>query len=96
MSVSIEALAMAGTDYIEWGMGIEEWEQEELEFPPAYLLADEEEGEEEIIVRSTTCSSSSSTSHFDLQSQLKVSMIIVLRVSIFGRRIMGKKLYPNA
>ncbi|XVF15215.1 hypothetical protein REPUB_Repub09cG0131500 [Reevesia pubescens] len=77
MSVSIEALAMAGTDYIEWGMGIEEWEQE-LEFPPAYLLADEEEGEEEIIVRST------STSHFDLQSQIKVLMIILLRVSIFG------------
>ncbi|XVF15216.1 hypothetical protein REPUB_Repub09cG0131600 [Reevesia pubescens] len=45
MSVSTEALAMAGTDYLEWGMVIEEWEQEDLDLPPAHLFADEGEGE---------------------------------------------------
>ncbi|MBA0761009.1 hypothetical protein Gotri_023715, partial [Gossypium trilobum] len=69
MSVSIEALAMAGTDYLEW-------EEEELEFPPPHLLADheEEEGSEvkKIKIKSIDCGSSSSTSHYDhLQSQIK-------------------------
>ncbi|OAY33411.1 hypothetical protein MANES_13G093800v8 [Manihot esculenta] len=45
MTVSIEALAMAGMDYLEWGMDVQEWEREEP--PPAYLLAEEEEGEGE-------------------------------------------------
>ncbi|KAJ0082097.1 hypothetical protein Patl1_12412 [Pistacia atlantica] len=44
MSVSLEALAMAGTDYAEWGMDFEEWEhREDLEPPPPHLLADEED-----------------------------------------------------
>lgn len=45
MSVSIEALAMAGADYVEWGIDMEEWEQREMERPPPHLLADEEEKE---------------------------------------------------
>ena len=45
MSISLEALAMAGVDYIEWGMDIEEWERDD-ELPPPHLLADEEEEEE--------------------------------------------------
>ncbi|KAJ0083019.1 hypothetical protein Patl1_12405 [Pistacia atlantica] len=44
MSVSLEALAMAGTDYAELGMDFEEWEhREDLEPPPPHLLADEED-----------------------------------------------------
>ncbi|KAL3580110.1 hypothetical protein D5086_017945 [Populus alba] len=46
MSASIEALAMAGVDYLIHNLDIEEWEQEELELPPPHLLADEEEEEE--------------------------------------------------
>lgn len=43
MSVSFEALTMAGVDYNEWGMSMEEWERSEMTTPP-HLLA-EEEGE---------------------------------------------------
>ena len=47
MSVSMEALAMAGADCYEWGMDVEEWEREDVELePPPHLLADEEEKEE--------------------------------------------------
>ncbi|XVE86789.1 hypothetical protein DITRI_Ditri18aG0062100 [Diplodiscus trichospermus] len=48
MSVSIEALAMAGVDYVEWGMDIEEWERDD-ELSPPHLLADEKEAEEEFV-----------------------------------------------
>ena len=43
MSVSIEALAMAGTDYLEWGMDVEEWERYDVEPTPPHLLADDDE-----------------------------------------------------
>lgn len=43
MSVSLEALAMAGADYLdESGMTVEEWARLETE-TPSHLLADEEE-----------------------------------------------------
>jgi len=45
MSASIEALAMAGVDYLIHNLDIEDWEQEELELPPPHLLAEEEEEE---------------------------------------------------
>lgn len=41
MSVSFEALAMAGVDYNECGISMEEWEQSEMTTPP-HLLAEEE------------------------------------------------------
>ena len=47
MSVSLEALAMAGVNYLESGMDIEEWERQDLGPPPSHLLAEEEEEEEE-------------------------------------------------
>lgn len=48
MLVSIEALAMAGVDYMEWGMDIEESERDdEEELPPPHLLADDNDEEEE-------------------------------------------------
>ncbi|KAI3518939.1 hypothetical protein L1887_07845 [Cichorium endivia] len=40
MSNSIEALAMAGVDYNEWGMDFEEWERMEMGPPPPHLYAD--------------------------------------------------------
>lgn len=43
---SMEALAMAGVDYQEWGLSIEEWELQESVVPP-HLLADDFEDEEE-------------------------------------------------
>lgn len=43
---SIEALAMAGVDYQEWGLSIEELELQESVVPP-HLLADDFEDEEE-------------------------------------------------
>lgn len=46
MSVSLEALAMAGEDYDYFGMEMEEWERAELEETPAYLLADDEDDEQ--------------------------------------------------
>lgn len=47
MSVSMEALAMAGADYLEYGKDIEEWEHEDLEPTPPHLLADDDDDEEE-------------------------------------------------
>ncbi|CAL2266894.1 unnamed protein product [Prunus armeniaca] len=41
--MSIEALAMAGADYMECGINFEEWESNDgLKDPPPYLLADEQ------------------------------------------------------
>lgn len=40
MMVSMEALAMAGSDYQEWGLSIDEWELQESVIPP-HLLADD-------------------------------------------------------
>lgn len=42
MSISIEALAMAGTDHIEWGMSFAEWERMDIGPPPPYLYDDED------------------------------------------------------
>jgi len=47
MSISIEALAMIGADYIKDGISMEEFEQHEAEVP-SYMLADEEENDGEI------------------------------------------------
>ncbi|ESR41452.1 hypothetical protein CICLE_v10027310mg [Citrus x clementina] len=53
MSVSVEALAMAGADYHESGIDVEEWEREDIELePPPHLLANEEEKEEYLSVAS--------------------------------------------
>ncbi|GKB62057.1 hypothetical protein Tco_0918243 [Tanacetum coccineum] len=41
MSYSIEALAMVGVDYNEWGMDLEEWERIEDGPPPPHSYADE-------------------------------------------------------
>ena len=46
MAISLEALAMSGTSYVDYGMDIDEWERLDLEIPP-HLLAEEEEEEEE-------------------------------------------------
>lgn len=49
MSISFEALAMAGVDYNEWGMDFEEWERTEMGPPPPHLYADDyEEHEHEL------------------------------------------------
>ncbi|KAL7230694.1 hypothetical protein ACSBR2_009052 [Camellia fascicularis] len=45
MSISFEALAMSGTNYLEFGMDIEEWERLDSEVP-SHLYADEQEEEE--------------------------------------------------
>ncbi|XWS41583.1 hypothetical protein CRYUN_Cryun17cG0094300 [Craigia yunnanensis] len=81
MSVSIEALAMAGTDYIEWGMEIEEWEHEELE-PPPHLLA--EEAEEEIFQKNVKGSSSFSHLIINLLSHIIVLVITVMKLRRSG------------
>ncbi|KAL5751501.1 hypothetical protein ACOSP7_021708 [Xanthoceras sorbifolium] len=45
MGVSLEALAMADVEYVEWGMDIEEWEHEDSLRPPSpHLLADHDDG----------------------------------------------------
>jgi len=46
MSVSLEALAMAGEDYANWGLEIEEWERADLEDTPAHLLIDVDDDKE--------------------------------------------------
>ncbi|ONI02291.1 hypothetical protein PRUPE_6G188600 [Prunus persica] len=45
MSVSLEALAMAGKDYLSIAMTVEEWER--LELSPPHLLAEDEEEKDE-------------------------------------------------
>ncbi|GMI86584.1 hypothetical protein HRI_002327700 [Hibiscus trionum] len=53
--VSIEALAMAGTDYNEWGLDIEEWEDDDYsQCPPPHLLAQEMEEEPAMVVKQRT------------------------------------------
>lgn len=47
MSFSIEALAMAGVDYNEWGMDYHEWERIEMGPPPPHLCVDDYEEEHE-------------------------------------------------
>ncbi|KAJ4890804.1 Uncharacterized protein Rs2_30552 [Raphanus sativus] len=42
----MEALAMAGEDYQQWGLSIDEWEFQESVVPP-HLLADDYSSEEE-------------------------------------------------
>ncbi|XVF61587.1 hypothetical protein PTKIN_Ptkin08bG0141900 [Pterospermum kingtungense] len=94
MSVSIEALAMAGTDYVDWGMDIEEWE---LDFPPAYLLADEEGAAEGPSYIVKTIKSGSSISHFHLQSQIILLIVIFLGViSISEKKNYRQEIYRNA
>lgn len=47
MSVSLEALAMAGMDSGDWGIDVEEWETQDLDrCPPPYLLAEERDDDE--------------------------------------------------
>ncbi|WCJ31896.1 hypothetical protein M5689_013347 [Euphorbia peplus] len=46
MSVSVEAMAMAGMDYEEWGMDFDEFERQESQ-TPAHLLAEDEQEEKE-------------------------------------------------
>ena len=46
MAISLEALAMSGTSYVDYGMDIDEWERLDSEIPP-HLLADEGEEEED-------------------------------------------------
>ncbi|XP_059432573.1 uncharacterized protein LOC132165892 [Corylus avellana] len=46
MAVSLEALAMAGADYLEFSLDAEEWESQDLmqaETPPHLLVEEEEE-----------------------------------------------------
>ncbi|XVF58996.1 hypothetical protein PTKIN_Ptkin07bG0238400 [Pterospermum kingtungense] len=52
MTVSLEALAMAGVDYNEWGLDIEKWEGDDSEWPPQHLLAEEEP--ERVMIRHGT------------------------------------------
>lgn len=52
MLVSLEALAMTGADYVEWGMDVEEWERDD-DLTPPHLLAEEEEEEEHSALPST-------------------------------------------
>ncbi|KAL8246673.1 hypothetical protein R6Q59_007889 [Mikania micrantha] len=40
-NVSLEALAMAGTDHVKWGMDLEEWERMDMDPPPQHLYAEE-------------------------------------------------------
>ncbi|XVF61608.1 hypothetical protein PTKIN_Ptkin08bG0144100 [Pterospermum kingtungense] len=48
MNVPLEALAMEGVDYNEWGLDIEKWEDDDdSEWPPPHLVADQEEKDEE-------------------------------------------------
>ncbi|CAF2049811.1 BnaA09g42710D [Brassica napus] len=46
MMVSMEALAMAGDDYQEWGLSIDEYEYQES-VVPSHLLAEEDCSEED-------------------------------------------------
>ncbi|OMO73101.1 Tetratricopeptide-like helical [Corchorus olitorius] len=80
MSVSIEALAMAGTDYVEWGMEIEEWENGELLEPPPHLLAEETQEEKNHVK-----GSSSSIYHFiiNLLSHIMVILNDVANIRLF-------------
>ncbi|KAL9241540.1 hypothetical protein vseg_015643 [Gypsophila vaccaria] len=39
MSISLEARAMAGEDYVNFGMKMEEWERVEAEETPDHLMA---------------------------------------------------------
>ncbi|KAL1568057.1 hypothetical protein AAHA92_03464 [Salvia divinorum] len=46
MTISLEALAMSGANFLEVGLDVKEWEQTDLEIP-SYLLADNEEEDDD-------------------------------------------------
>ncbi|KAL2453265.1 hypothetical protein Adt_49238 [Abeliophyllum distichum] len=46
MSFSLEALAMSGANYLEYGLNVEEWEQLESKVP-LHLSADDKEEDED-------------------------------------------------
>lgn len=48
MSISLEALAMMGNDYIKDGITLEEYEKHEEQVPPYLLVHDEEEEDENL------------------------------------------------
>ncbi|GMI67943.1 hypothetical protein HRI_000463600 [Hibiscus trionum] len=51
MTLSLEALAMSGADYDEWGLDIEKWEDDDAsQFPPPHLLLEESENEQPVKV----------------------------------------------
>ncbi|XP_052195115.1 uncharacterized protein LOC127803121 [Diospyros lotus] len=43
MSVSIEALAMAGANYLDYGMDIKEWERLASQLPPHLFLEEDDD-----------------------------------------------------
>ena len=51
MAISLEALAMSGTSYVDYGMDIDEWERLDSEIPP-HLLAEEEEEDRKLVQKS--------------------------------------------
>jgi len=53
MSISLEALAMAGADRLKDGTSIEEFEKHEAEVPP-YLLVDEDNDDENLFLTTTS------------------------------------------
>ncbi|KAK8716503.1 hypothetical protein V6N13_043810 [Hibiscus sabdariffa] len=55
MTISLEALAMSGADYNEWGLDIEKWEDDDASHcPPPHLLPEEDEEEPTRVVKRDT------------------------------------------
>ncbi|OMO56122.1 hypothetical protein CCACVL1_26748 [Corchorus capsularis] len=70
MGVSLEALAMAGVDYIEWGLDVEEWERLNEQTPPHLLADEEEEEEEEFFMKGQVCNCIDNSSNSPTPSNL--------------------------
>ncbi|CAK9151223.1 unnamed protein product [Ilex paraguariensis] len=63
MSISIEALAMAGANYLECSVDFEQWEHRDLDPPPPHLLAEEDAEEEHEVMRMSAEASHSGKKH---------------------------------
>lgn len=89
MSISMEALAMAGVDYVEWGREVDEWEMEDSEFPPPpHLLASDSDSNSESLcdgVCELNCAIEESKKRWSMKMVVAAMIVVFIMVE---RRLM--------
>uniref|UniRef100_A0A803KSI7 Uncharacterized protein n=1 Tax=Chenopodium quinoa TaxID=63459 RepID=A0A803KSI7_CHEQI len=81
MSISLEALAMAGEDYASFGLETEEWERADLEETPDHLLAAEDEQQ---YCSFFNCNNANDKKKFEVSrgnSKLRVLIMIITAIT---------------
>lgn len=85
MTVSIEALAMAGVDCNEWGLDIEKWENDaDSQCPPPHLLGEEEPAK--VVPRKSSLAKKMRHSSKSIKVVIKYTIMLLMIVMIVGRK----------